>query len=71
MDLNYIYQRQQVSQFNADNAACDNSRRAHQNMADAYAALIATARNEAIVELRPWRLTFCWNAKGATKRRRR
>ena len=53
MDLNYIYQRQQVSQFNADNAACDNSRRAHQNMADAYAALIATARNEAIVELRP------------------
>jgi hypothetical protein len=53
VDLNYIYQRLQVSQFNADNAVCNNSRRSHQDMADAYAALIASARNGAGVELRP------------------
>jgi hypothetical protein len=45
VDLNYLYQRQLVSQFNADNAACDNSRRVHQDMADAYGALIVTAKN--------------------------
>jgi hypothetical protein len=45
MDLNYLYHRQQVSLFNADNAACGRSRRAHQSMADAYAALIAVAKN--------------------------
>lgn len=44
MDLNYLYFRQQVSQFNADNAACDNSREAHQQMADGYSSLIAEAR---------------------------
>jgi hypothetical protein len=44
MDLNYLYQRQQVSLFNADNAACDRSRRAHRTMADAYAALIVVAK---------------------------
>ena len=53
MDLNYLYFRQQVSRFNADNAACDNSRRAHREMADAYGTLIAEARNDAEVELRP------------------
>lgn len=45
MDLNYLYKRQQVSLFNADNAACGRSRRAHQSMADAYAALISVAKN--------------------------
>ena len=45
MDLNYLYFRQQVSQFNADSAACSNSRRAHQDMADAYGALILSSRN--------------------------
>lgn len=53
VDLNYLYQRRQVSQFNADNAVCSNSRRSHQDMADAYAALIASARNGAAVELQP------------------
>lgn len=53
MDLNYLYQRRQISQFNADNAACGNSRRSHQNMADAYGALIASARNGAVAEMRP------------------
>ena len=46
MDLNYLYGRQQVSLFNADNAACDRSRLAHQAMADTYAALIADAKND-------------------------
>jgi hypothetical protein len=45
MDLNYFYYRQQVSLFNADNAACDRSREAHQSMADAYTALITGAKN--------------------------
>ena len=45
MDLNYLYQRQQISQFNADNAACGSSSKAHQDMADAYRALIGTSRN--------------------------
>jgi hypothetical protein len=45
MDLNYLYHRQQVSQFNADNSGCAPSRRAHQEMADAYNALIASAKN--------------------------
>lgn len=44
MDLNYFYFRQQVSKFNADNASCGNARRAHQDMADAYAALISSSR---------------------------
>lgn len=52
MDLNYLFFRQQVSQFNADNAACDNSRYAHQEMADAYCAQILAAR-ETIRESRP------------------
>lgn len=41
MDLNYLYLREQVSRFNADNVACDSSRRAHREMADAYGVLIA------------------------------
>lgn len=53
MDLNYLYLRQQVSRFNADNAACDHSRRAHCEMADAYRALIVEARSGAVMELRP------------------
>lgn len=53
MDLNYLYFRQQVSRFNADNAACEPSRQAHQKLADAYGVRIATARNGAVVELQP------------------
>lgn len=44
MDLNYLYQRHQVSLFMAENAACEQSRRAHQALADGYAARIAGAR---------------------------
>lgn len=47
MDLNYLYMRQQVSLFNADHAASDKSRLAHRSMADAYAALITIAKNDA------------------------
>jgi hypothetical protein len=53
MGLNYLYFRQQVSRFNADTAACENSRRAHREMADAYDVLIAEARNGRVVEKRP------------------
>ena len=53
MDLNYLYFRQQVSRFKADNAACASSRSAHREMADAYGERIAAARIGAIVELRP------------------
>lgn len=52
MDLNYLYMRQQVSLFNADRAACDRSRRVHRSMANAYAALIAIAKND--VRARAW-----------------
>jgi hypothetical protein len=44
MDLNYFYQRQQVSDFMSNNAACDCSRLVHRKMADAYALLIANAK---------------------------
>ena len=52
MDLNYLYFRQQVSRFNADNAACDISRQVHQEMAVAYGVLIADAQNRPVSELR-------------------
>ena len=45
MDLNYLFHRQQVSQFNADNAGCSASRLAHQQMADAYRGRISAQRN--------------------------
>lgn len=36
-DLNYLYMRHQVSLFRSQNAACEPSRRAHAEMACAYA----------------------------------
>jgi hypothetical protein len=36
MDINYIYYRQQVSQFMADTALSLEARHAHQGLADAY-----------------------------------
>lgn len=45
MDLNYLYHRQQVSLFMADNALSDAARRVHGRMADAYSARIAAAKN--------------------------
>lgn len=53
MDLSYFSRRQRTSQSNASNAACENSRRAHHDMADAYGALMVTGRKVAEVELRP------------------
>ena len=44
MDLNYLYHRHQVSLFNADNASCEDSRRAHLGLVAAYAAKIEQAR---------------------------
>ncbi|NUS99416.1 MAG: hypothetical protein HOP96_00375 [Sphingomonas sp.] len=45
MDLNYLYHRQQVAQYNADQSACAQSRNAHQAMADAYGVLIGQSKN--------------------------
>lgn len=44
MDLNYLYHRLKVSLFNAENAACEESRLAHRSLADAYAAKIEDAK---------------------------
>ena len=44
MDLNYLYQQHSVSLHMAKNATCDNSRDAHQKLADCYAARIADAK---------------------------
>ena len=45
MDLNYLYHRHQVSLFNADNAACQQSRLAHLSLVAAYTARIDQAKN--------------------------
>ena len=46
MDLNYLYHRHQVSLFNAENAKCEDSRRAHRSLATGYAAKIADYRSD-------------------------
>lgn len=43
-DLNYLYQRHQISLYMSDNAACERSRSAHRGLSEAYASLIASAR---------------------------
>ena len=45
MDLNYLYQRHQVSLFMAANAACEAARQVHRELADGYASRIASMRN--------------------------
>ena len=40
VDLNYLYHRQQISHYMADNAACLCSRLAHLALAKGYAAQI-------------------------------
>jgi len=47
MDLNYLYHRQQVAHFMADNSASDAARRIHGSLAHAYARRIAAAKNSA------------------------
>ena len=44
MDLNYLYQRHQVSLFMADNATSEEVRRTHREFAERYAASIADAK---------------------------
>lgn len=44
MDLNYIYQRHQISLFMADNAQSLDVRRVHREFAERYAVRIAEAR---------------------------
>jgi hypothetical protein len=45
VDLNYLYHRQQVSLFRADNAASDAARDAHRELASGYARRIRAAKN--------------------------
>ena len=45
MDLNYLFHRHGVSLLMADHAACATSRRAHREMAAAYAVRIADYRD--------------------------
>jgi len=44
VDLNYLYHRQQISHFMADNAACRCSRLAHLGLAKGYASRIAAMK---------------------------
>jgi len=46
MDLNYLLHRHQVSLYMAENAASEQARLAHRQLAKAYAAEIASARFE-------------------------
>jgi hypothetical protein len=45
MDLNYLYQRHQVSVFMAEHGSSDQVRRVHGEFAQLYAARIAEARH--------------------------
>ena len=49
MDLNYLYHRQQVSRFMAENGASEAARRAHSGLAEAYAERIDAARNRQLM----------------------
>jgi len=44
MDLNYLYQRHQISTFMAENGSSDQVRRIHGEFAERYAARISEAR---------------------------
>jgi len=44
MDFNYLYQRQQVSEFMAEHAQWLDVRRVHREFAQQYAARIAQAK---------------------------
>lgn len=46
MDLNYLYQRHQVSRFMAENADSEAARRVHREFASAYGSRIEAAKNE-------------------------
>ena len=44
MDLNYLYHRQQISHYMAENAACHCSRLVHLALAKTYGARIEAAK---------------------------
>ena len=44
MDLNYLYQRHQISLYMAENARCGEARQAHREFAKSYATQIADAK---------------------------
>lgn len=44
VDLNYLYHRQQISHYMAENAACQCSRLAHLALAKAYAVRIEAVK---------------------------
>jgi len=44
MDLNYLYHRQQISLFMAGNGASAAAREVHRQLAEGYAARIASMR---------------------------
>ena len=44
MDLNYLYQRHQISLFMAENGSTDQVRRVHGKFAHLYAARISEAK---------------------------
>lgn len=46
MDLNYLYERQQVSLFMADNANCEQARSAHRGLAEGYGKKIAEEKSK-------------------------
>jgi hypothetical protein len=47
MDLNYLYQRHQISLFRSRHAASEQARRAHRGLTEGYAAVIASIKKEA------------------------
>jgi len=50
MDLNYLYQRHQISLFMAENGSTDQVRRVHGEFANLYASQIAEARYPRILK---------------------
>ncbi len=46
MDLNDLYHRHQVALHMAERATCESEREAQRGLAEAYAAMIARARNK-------------------------
>lgn len=49
MDLNYLYQRHQVSLFMSDNAISEEARRIHRELARRYAVQIADAKTRVLI----------------------
>jgi hypothetical protein len=45
MDLNYLYQRHQISLHKSEHAVCECSRAVHRSLANGYASQIALAKH--------------------------